>query len=54
MGTNNYPKNEEILVQRITVLELEATNDWEAVKHARADLYGMIKEKEEWIKQNCK
>lgn len=52
MEIADYPKNEEILKQRQAVLELEATNDWGAVKIAREDLYGMIKEKEKWIKEN--
>ncbi len=52
MEIKNYPKNKEILEQRITILELEATNDWGAVKHAREDLYAMVKEKEKWIKEN--
>ena len=49
METDNYPGNEEIKLQRISVLELEATNDWGAVKLAREDLYALVKEKEKWL-----
>lgn len=53
MESDNYPKNKEILKQRITILELEVTNDWGAVKMARDDLYGMILEKKDWLSKQC-
>jgi len=51
METDNYPGNKDITIQRKTVLELEKSKDWQALKHAKHDLYAMIKAKEKWLKQ---
>ena len=54
MKIADYPKNKDIQVQRTAISELIAIKDWGAVKMARDELYDMIVEKEQWLKEQCK
>jgi len=52
MKIEDYPGNDEINELRQAILELEKTKSWEAMVHAKTDLYSEIKKREEWIKEN--
>ena len=50
MKIEDYPKNAEIAEIRNAILHLEQYNDYEAIVHAKTDLYHLLKKREEWVK----
>lgn len=50
MKIEDYPQNTEIAEIRKAILHLEQYNDYGAIMHAQADLYHLLKKREEWVK----
>lgn len=48
---DDYPGNEDIRQQRQAVLDLERSEDWQALEMAKKDLYSMVKAKEKWCNE---
>ncbi len=50
MKIEDFPNNDEIKKIRKAILDLEKTHSWEAIVHAKTDLYHLLKKREEWVK----
>ena len=50
MRVEDFPGNNEIKKIRKAILHLEQYNDYEAIIHAKTDLYHLLKKREEWVK----
>jgi len=53
-GVEDYPGNENIRIQRLTVFGLlEKENNTRALDEATNDLKNMLRKRELWVKENC-
>ena len=48
----DFPKNDEIREIEKAIEELKASNSWEAIMLAKTDLQDILKEREEWLKDD--
>ncbi len=48
----DFPKNDEIKETEKAIKELKASNSWEAIVWAKTDLQGLLKERDEWLKND--
>lgn len=49
MKSSDYPGNGEITLTRKAVLNLQNTQDWQALEMAKSDLYFLIKKRQAWL-----
>ena len=52
MKISDYPGNEEVVILRKIVMDLEKDCEWQALYHATIDLKHELMKREEWIKKN--